>query len=77
MPQFDTFIFSSSLTHFIIIFFVLLFLNNTNFLPRLSAILKLRTKLINKSLTAAETTIVLHDRVAVFSKNLTDIEKNV
>lgn len=77
MPQFDTFIFSSSLTYFILIFFVLLFINNTKFLPRLSAILKLRTKLIHKTLISAENNVTIHDRIAIFSKNLSETEKHV
>ena len=48
MPQFDTFIFSSSLLYFIIAFFILLTCNFLRFLPRLSAILKLRSKLAVK-----------------------------
>jgi hypothetical protein len=48
MPQFDTFIFSSSLLYFFTTFFILLTFNNIKFLPRLAAILKLRYKISNK-----------------------------
>jgi hypothetical protein len=48
MPQFDTFIFSSSLFYFIISFFVLLYVNFNQVLPRLAAVLKLRYKLLKK-----------------------------
>ena len=49
MPQFDTFIFSSSLFYFIISFLLVLYNNHTKFLPRLSSILKLRFKISNKN----------------------------
>jgi hypothetical protein len=49
MPQFDTFIFSSSLFYFIISFFTLLYLNFAQYLPRISSLLKLRYKLVKKS----------------------------
>jgi len=48
MPQFDTFIFSSSLFYFIISFFTLLYLNYAQYLPRISSLLKLRFKLLQK-----------------------------
>jgi len=49
MPQFDTFIFSSSLFYFIISFFVVLYSNFSFFLPNLSGIQKLRFKISKKS----------------------------
>nr|ACZ96458.1 ATP synthase subunit 8 [Didymium iridis]ACZ96459.1 ATP synthase subunit 8 [Didymium iridis] len=49
MPQFDTFIFSSSLFYFIISFFTLLYFNFAHYLPSISSLLKLRYKLVRKS----------------------------
>jgi len=49
MPQFDTFIFSSSLVDLVFWFFILLYINFFLILPRLGAILKLREKIVKKS----------------------------
>ena len=49
MPQFDTFIFSSSLFYFIIFFLLFLIYNYIRVLPRISAILKLRSKFVKRS----------------------------
>ena len=46
MPQFDTFIFSSSLFVFLLSFFMLLFVNFLRILPRTGSILKLRYKVM-------------------------------
>nr|AAZ72723.1 ATP synthase subunit 8 [Physarum polycephalum] len=75
MPQFDTFIFSSSLFYFIITFFILLYFNFTRFLPRLSAILKLRSKLTKKSSLQDNINVSYHDKYSVFGSQLTINEK--
>jgi len=70
MPQFDTFIFSSSLLYFVVGFFVLLYYNYTHFLPRLSAILKLRTKISKKSTIIRDNTDTYRDYLFIFSGDL-------
>jgi hypothetical protein len=76
MPQFDTFIFSSSLFYFIVSFFILLYCNFTHFLPRLSAILKLRSKLSKKSAVISETQESYKDNLSIFSRHITISNKN-
>jgi len=75
MPQFDTFIFSSSLFYFIISFFVLLWFNFTRFLPHLSAILKLRYKLTSKSTSKSDIILSYRDSFSTFAHYLTFNEK--
>ena len=45
MPQFDTFIFASSLLYFITCYLILLKYNTLRVLPKIAAILKLRSKI--------------------------------
>lgn len=70
MPQFDTFIFSSSLCYFIISFFLVLYLNFNQYLPRLSSLLKLRQKLIKKPLSIKTSNVSLNTSGITVSKVL-------
>jgi hypothetical protein len=76
MPQFDTFIFSSSLTYFISSFFILLYLNFTRFIPRLGAIIKLRNRRTTKSTTIKDIITPSGDILTIFSRNIPSLEKN-
>jgi DNA mismatch repair protein MutH len=76
MPQFDTFIFSSSLFYFILTFFILLYNNFTQILPRLGAILKLRAKLSNKSIVTEDIKGTHKNYISIFPSNLNVIDKN-
>jgi len=76
MPQFDTFIFSSSLFYFIVIFFLLLYQIFTQFLPRLGAILKLRSKVIEKASGNMFTILPSLDHITIFPRILTNTTKD-
>jgi hypothetical protein len=49
MPQFDVFIFFSSIFYLLIGFYSLMFYNQFIFLPKIASILKLREKLLSFS----------------------------
>jgi len=51
MPQFDTFIFFNAQIYLIVVFIIYLYFNNVHFLPYLATILKLRTMILNKTIT--------------------------
>jgi F0F1-type ATP synthase membrane subunit b/b' len=76
MPQFDTFIFSSSLFYFIISFFTLLYLNYTQYLPRIGSLLKLRHKLIQKPVSTKTNTEALNNSGMLFTKILSNYNNN-
>lgn len=68
MPQFDTFIFSSSLFYLLITFFLLLTINFTRLLPRLSAIMKLRHKIKQKSTTKNVLNLPFTSDISIFGE---------
>jgi len=75
MPQFDTFIFSSSLIYFISSYFILLSAIFTRFIPRLGAIIKLRDRIASKSNPLQDSKPPLNDYLTIFARNLTNTDK--
>jgi hypothetical protein len=69
MPQFDTFIFSSSLFYFILSFLIVLYGNYSRFLPQMGSLLKLR----HKCNTVAVDKHV--SEVSLFTSGITGINK--
>lgn len=55
MPQFDVFLFFSSVFYLLVGFFSLMFFNQFMFLPKISAFLKLREKITKYKETALST----------------------
>jgi hypothetical protein len=70
MPQFDVFLFFSSIFYLLVGFFSLMFYNQLVFLPKISAILKLREKILNLSKFDNVQTINSSSRIIKVSKTL-------
>ncbi|RYE05339.1 MAG: hypothetical protein EOP33_06520 [Rickettsiaceae bacterium] len=72
MPQFDVFLFFSSIFYLLVGFFSLMFYNQFVFLPKISAILKLREKLLNLSNFDKKQTLESNLKIIKISKTLTN-----
>jgi hypothetical protein len=75
MPQFDTFIFSSSLFYFILSFLIVLYGNYAQFLPRLGALLKLRHKITHKAILKQASEVSLYDLGFSYSHSSSTLTK--
>lgn len=70
MPQFDVFLFFSSVFYLLVGFFSLMIYNQFVFLPKISALLKLREKLFSSKTTTLGSNSVASKNIVKLSETL-------